>query len=462
MEIGNQITFGGLATGLDSRAIIDALLGVEQVPILRLEQQKTRLNQQDSVFSTLDSRLEELKSALEAMDTVGELASYAATSSNEDALGISAGGTATQGAYTIEINSLAQAESSTTGGYADKDTTVVGTGSFTIDVGSDSFTVNVGGTGTLQDVQNAINDSGAPVNAQIIDNGTATDPFQLVVTSDETGASNAFSVDLTGFSGFDPAKFNLHDSRPSSGGGSQLQAGTDSEVTVNGLQVFRPTNTVTDVIEGVTLDLNATTTGPGGTPVQITVDVDTDGIKSKIDDFIEAYNDIAAIFDAQTEVDDEGQTNAVLFGDSGIRSIASRLRSATNTQATSTGSVYTSMSSIGITSSSSGRLELDSADLEDAIENDLQGVLDLFSNSTDGIADAFKTTIDDLTDPVDGIIKSRRDGIASRKDSIDDRIEVLQDRIDRYEQRLIERYAALETAVSTFQSQGAALTSALQ
>lgn len=459
MEIGNQITFGGLATGLDSRAIIDALLGVEQVPILRLEQQKARLDQQDSVFSTLDARLNDLRSALESMDTTGELASYTATSSDETALGISASGSAAQGAYAIDIVALARAESRTTGGYADKDSTVVGTGSFSITVGTDTYSVNVGGTGTLEDVRNAINDSGAPVNAQIIDNGTGSDPFQLVVSSDETGASNAFGVDLSGFSGYDPLTFNIDNGAAVGSGGSQLQAGADAEINVNGLQVFRASNTITDVVEGVTLDLNATT--QLGNPVQITIDVDTEGIKSKINDFIDAYNDIASVFDAQSEVDEEGQTNAVLFGDSGIRSIASRLRTATNSQATSTGSVYTSLSSIGITSNSSGKLELDSADLEDAIENDLQGVLDMFANSTDGIAGAFKTAVDDLTDPVDGIIKSRRDGIASRQDSIDDRIASLENRLDRYEQRLIQRYASLETAVSSFQAQGAALTGIL-
>jgi len=456
MEIGNQITFGGLATGLDSRAIIDALLGVEQVPILRLSQQKSRLSAQDNVYSTLDTRLNDLKSALESMDTSGELASYAATSSDETALGISASGSATQGAYDIDIVALAQAESRATAGFADKDTTVVGTGSFSVMVGTDTYSINVGGTGTLEDIRNAINDSDAPVNAQIIDNGSGTDPFQLVVSSDETGASNAFSVDLTGLT-YDPLKFNIDNGAPIGSGGSQLQAGTDSHVKVNNLDVYRSSNTVTDIIGGVTLDLNSITTSS----VQVTIDVDTDGIKSKIQDFVDAYNDIANIFSAQSEVSEEGETNAVLFGDSGIRSIASRLRSAISNQATSTGSNYTSLSSLGIRSDSAGKLQLDSADLEEAISNDLQGVLDMFSNSTDGLADAFKTAVDDLTDPVNGIIKSRRDGIASRQDNIDSRIETLEERLDRYEQRLIERYASLETLVSSFQAQGAALTGAL-
>lgn len=459
MEIGSQITFGGLATGLDTRAIIDALLSVEQIPILRLQNKKATLGQQDDIYSRIDSRLDDLRSSLGTLDTANELASYTATSSDETLVGVSAGGTASAGSYDVDVVALAEAESRTTGGFADQDTTNVGNGSFTISVDGTNYTVDLSAnpTNTLEDVRDAINSSDAPVTANIIDNGTGSNQYQLVVSSEETGASNAFSVDLTGFLGYDPALFNLDNGAPTASGGSQLQAGTDAHMRVNNLDVYRPTNTVTDVLEGVTFNLNATTSSS----VQVTVSTDTEGVKSKIQDFVDAYNDIVAIIDGQGEVDDEGQTNAVLFGDSGLRSIASRLRSALTQQATSTGSVYSSLASIGITSDSTGRLSIDSEDLDDAIEADLDGVLNLFANTTDGVASSFRTTVDELTDPVDGIIKARRDGIATRQDNIDDRIAALEDRLGRYEERLVNRFASMETLVSSFQAQGAALSNAL-
>ena len=459
MEIGSQITFGGLATGLDTRAIIDALLSVEQIPIIRLQNKKTVLSRQDDIYAQLDSRLDDLRTAVEALDTAGELSSFTATSSDESLLGVSAGGMASVGSYDIDIVALAESESRATGGYADQDATNVGNGSFTITVDGTAHTVDLSATptNTLQDVRNAINESGAPVTASIIDNGTGSNHYQLVVSSDTTGAANAFSVDLTGFTGHDPALFNLDNSAATSAGGSQLQAGQDSHIKVNNLDVYRSTNTVTDVLEDVTFNLNAVTTSS----VQVTVSTDTEGVKSKIQDFIDAYNDIISIIDGQNEVNDEGQTSAVLFGDSGLRSVASRLRTALSQQATSTGSVYSTLAAIGITSDSDGRLNIDSADLDDAIEGDLEGVLSLFTNTTDGLASTLKTTIDELADPVDGIIKARRDGIASRKDNIDDRIEALEQRLGRYEERLINRFASMEILVSSFQAQGAALSNAL-
>ncbi|NRA95462.1 MAG: flagellar cap protein FliD, partial [Planctomycetes bacterium] len=69
MEIGSQITFGGLATGLDTRAIIDALLSVEQIPIIRLQNKKTVLSRQDDIYSQIDSRLDDLRTLLESLDT---------------------------------------------------------------------------------------------------------------------------------------------------------------------------------------------------------------------------------------------------------------------------------------------------------------------------------------------------------------------------------------------------------
>ncbi|MAG55219.1 MAG: hypothetical protein CMJ83_02905 [Planctomycetes bacterium] len=450
MEIGSQITFSGLATGLDSRAIIDALLQVESIPILRMQNRKSMLNTQDSVFSTLDSRLDDLRSAVEALDSIGELASYTASSSDEDAISVTASGTATEGTNSVDVVGLAAAESRTTGGYANADALDIGTGSFTIMVDGNNYNVDLNSSpnNTLQDVRDAINASGAPVSASIIDTGSGADPFQLVINSTETGAENAFSVDLTGFTPVEPAKFNIDDIA------SRLQTGVDAHIRVNNLDVYRPTNTISDVIEGVTLDIKSVSAR-----TQVTVNRDNQGIKDKVQSFLDAYNDIATIMDAQNQVDEEGSTDAVLFGDSGLRSIASRLRQAVNHSPASLTGNFTSLAAIGITSDSTGKLNLDSSDFDAALASDFQGVMDLFTSTTDGSAKEFKAAVDDLTDPVNGIIKIRKDGISSRQSTLDDRIEALTNRLADYEERLIQRFATLETQVSSFQAQGSALSS---
>jgi len=449
----SQITFGGLATGIDSRAIIDALLGVEQIPIIRLQNQKSFLDRQDGIFSSLDGLLNDLKAAMEGMDTVAELASYAATSSDETRVGVTASGNAEEGTHQVEVLALAAAESRATGGYADRDTTNIGNGTFAFTVDGQNYTVDLSqnATNTLQDVRDAINDSGAPVSASIINNGTANEPFQLVISSNDTGAQGAFSVDLTGFSGFDPAAFYIDDVAQ-----SQLQEGIDSHIRIDGLNVYRSTNTISDVIDGITLDLNA---ADPGNPIQITVNTDTEGVKEKVQSFIDAYNSNISVLDGQNQVDDEGQTSAALFGDSSLRSIAARLRTAVTHQASSSSSLYDSLAALGITSDADGKLNLEGSTFDDALSADFDGVMEFFTDISDGSAATFKTAVDDLTDPVSGIIKIRRDGISNRKDAIDGRIERMEDRLSSYEDRLVQRFANLETLVSSFQAQGAALSS---
>ena len=456
MQVGSQITFGGLASGMDTRAIIDALMNVERIPILRLQNKKQVLSQQDGIYSQLKTLLDDLRTKAEAVDTPQEIGAFTATSSNEH-LGVSAAGAAgapaVAGTYDISVLNLAKAESRATGGFADQDTTDIGSGTFTITVGTDVHTVDLSAnpTNTLQDVRDAINASGAPVTATIINNGTSTDPYQLVLSSDETGVANSFAVDLTGFTTTNPTLFNIDDPVA-----SRLQAAEDSHVQINGLDVYRPSNKITDAVQGLTLDLQTTLNN-----AQVTVETDTEGIKNNIQEFVDAYNSIMDIIHGQGQVDESGQTNAVLFGDSGLRGIAGQLRTALNTEASSTGSLYATLAAIGVTSGSDGNLSIDSGDLDDAIADDLAGVLSLFANTTDGVAETFKNLADTLTDPVDGIIQARRDGIESRKENIDDRIADLEDRLDRYEQRLVNRFASMETLVSSFQAQGAALSNAL-
>jgi flagellar hook-associated protein 2 len=165
-----------------------------------------------------------------------------------------------------------------------------------------------------------------------------------------------------------------------------------------------------------------------------------------------------SIISSQNVVDKDGKTSAVLFGDSGVRSIGSQLRSALGTRVSGSGA-YTSLAALGVRSDATGKISFDTAKLDAALNSDFDGVMNLFTNASTGLATTFKEKVDSLTHPVNGVIKARRDGIASRRSSIDERITTLESRLGRFEQRLINRYAALETTVSSFQAQGAALNS---
>lgn len=441
------ISIGGMASGLNSQAIIAALMDVERIPILRLQSQKTRLNQQNEIFGKLNTKLDALESALQKMDTVGEMASYTASSTDETKVKVTAGGNATSGSWSINVTQLAQATSRSTGGLADSNTTNVGTGRFDINVNGQTYSIDVSNKAqnSLEDIRDAINNSDAPVSATIINDGSGPTPYRLVVTGDNSGAANAVTFDFTNYS-VGNAAFNLN--QPA----SLLQSAQDAVFTVNGLSLSRATNSVSDAIAGLTLDLRAT--GSAG----ITAAADNAGVKKKAQDFVDAYNAIVDIMAPQNVVDSSGKTSAVLFGDAGLRSIGSRLRTALNTAAGGS-SDYRTLASVGIRTGSDGKLSLDDNDFDAALAADFAGVLNVFTDSSSGVAESLKTAVDELTNPVGGLIDARKDGIASRIRSIDTRISNLEKRMTSIEDRLVAKYAALEKMVSSYQAQGATLMS---
>lgn len=449
--------FGGLATGLDSQAIIDAILGAERIPILRLESQRARLQQQDSIFGKVRTKLDDLRNAIGALDTVAEFGSFKATSSNEQVATVSASGAASAGSFTIGVTALAQAETRITGGFADSNTTLVGSGNISITVGTQTVMLDLSDSiNTLENVRDSINSAGLPVTASIINDGSATNPYKLVLASDETGLANSFSIDLSGFTTSSP-NFNFS---------TILQTGRNANFTMNGVPITRPSNTVTDLLPGVTLNLLSEGTLTTPVTTNIVVTGDNDGTKKKVEDFIKAYNAIISDIAPQNVVNEEGQASGVLFGDSGLRSVTSRLRSAltakANNAAFANPSVYETLASIGIRTDESGKLSLDSGKFATAASTDLQGVMRLFTDTEFGVAKNFRDAINQITDPVEGVIKARRDGISSRIKSINSRIDDLDSRLVKVEERLINRFAALETLVSNFQAQGSSLQSILR
>lgn len=439
-----EISFGGLATGLDTNAIISALLDVERIPILRAEQRRDELRSRNSTYGELRSRLGELETALRDIRSSSDLSSFSATSSNEDALRVTASGDANTGTYAIRVFDLATNQTDISSAVADS-TAAVGGGDISFTVDGTTTTVNLGAAASIDDIATAINQADAGVTATVINDGTTN---RLTLTAQNSGA-DGYTLDTSSFVALGGFSFTSADS----------QAGQDARFSVNGLTVTRSSNEITDVIAGVTLDLRAgeTATGLAST---VTINPDTEGTKEKIQTFLDAYNAINSIISAQGQVDDDGNPTGSLFGDSGVRSIQGALRGAIQNVVGGTGSFFTTLSTIGIRTDASGNLSIDSSDFDDAIGEDRSGVISLFTDSSSGVVQNFLSVIDSLTG-TNGVIATREDGIESRIRSFDDQIRRLEDRLVRFEERLVNQFAALETTVANLQAQGSALTGAL-
>lgn len=443
MEITPNFTFSGLASGLDTGAIIDALVQAESIPILRLESHKARLERQDSLLGRIDSKLDALKTAADKLRDLDGVASFSATSSDESVLDATVSGSATGGFFDLDISALARAETQASTGFSSSDATVYSgpdSYSFDITVDGETHTIQLSGDVSLDDIKTAIQDSDAPVHAAVINTNSGTDPYQLVLTSEETGTQNAVTLDFSSEPGLGTAlQF------------STIQSASDASFTLNGLQVTNASNDVEGVVQGVTLHLRDTGSA--------TLSLETDGgkVRQEIEGFVEAYNDLASLLDSQNVVDEDGQTDAPLFGDSTVRHLGSRLSDAVLREIDGLSGTFTSLASVGVTLDGAGRLEIDSEELDEALATDRAAVMAVFTTESTGLGDRIAGMVDSVTDPENGLIQVRRDGIERRQRTLDQRIENMERRLGRFEERLVERFASFEQLISSFQAQGAAL-----
>lgn len=434
------ITFSGLSTGINTSALIDELVKVERQPIVLLERRQATLQRNASLLQDTSSRLNALKSAATKLSTAAAFFVKTATSANETVLGVTAGSNADAGNHFITINTLARASNLASGSFNDTSTTTVGTGTVRIIVGTTTTDITVDSSNnTLQGLRDAINNSGAGVTAAtILENDGTTPTYRLVVNGKNTGTANAVGIDVSGLAvGVGDVALGF----------TTIQAAQNTSLTVDGITVSRATNTVSDVLTGVTLDVKATS----ASPVQVAVNNNTEAIKTQLNEFVKAYNDVQSFIATQTKYDGNTKTAGPLIGDSVVRALQSRLQRVISTPVTGPPSI---LAEIGITTQRDGTLSVNEAKLTSALQTNLTNVSNLFLATTNGVA---KATIDFVTQATrsgDGLIAGR---ISSIQDTIRDTSKQIARKtanLESFRETLARRFTSLETLVSQIQSQG--------
>lgn len=444
------ISFGGLASGLDTKAIISALTALEQRPIAALETKKTKLNKQKSLFGDLGKLLDKLAKSAQALKTTSDFLQFKAASSDEDILTASASSLATAGTHDVKVLDLATAQINHSTGQADRSTTFGGPASLQIDVDGNTYFVAVT-TPTLDSIATAINDQEIGVRADVVDTGNpdASKRYQLVLRAEAAGSAGAFSLT---YDDGDPAFASLVGDL----NGNQA-GGTDARVEIDGIEFYRPTNSISDAIPGVTLDLRSF---DPATTVKVTIATDTEEIGKKVQEFVDAYNAIVDFVAGQNVVDSEGKTSSPLFGDSLLRSVRSSLRGIAGGLVTDTGNqAYQLFAQIGIKSDKDGKLTLDSTKFGEALAADEAAVTALFTNPTSGLANRFIDQLEVYTDSVDGLFKSRNESFDRQVKDTQRRIDDGERRLTLFTQQLETKYANLESLLAKLQGQGSSLSS---
>jgi flagellar hook-associated protein 2 len=372
--MSGPVTFTGIFSGIDTDSIVAKLMQLERQPLTVIENKQTEMQQRLQAFQDLSSRLSTLNSAIQSLNSLSTLGAKTATSSNTDVATISATSAAANGGFTIDsITNLARAASEAAIGISDKTADFVSGSTLSFDVGTETVTINLDeGERTLEGLRDAINtQAGDKVTATIIDTGDANDPYKLLIRSVDTGAANDISNISTDIvvttSGGDVALSFVP---------GESVDGLDASFKIDGVQISRGSNTVDDVIDGVTINLKATSSNP----VNVTISTDSEAIKGAVNEFISAYNNVNSLIQAQFKFDEETQTAGVLSGDFNLRQIQSSLQSMVVGGVTDADGNRYSLATIGVgIDKYSGALSLDETKFDEAVANDdKQLFLDLF------------------------------------------------------------------------------------
>ncbi|MCK4623391.1 MAG: flagellar filament capping protein FliD [Desulfuromonadales bacterium] len=429
-----SITFGGLATGIDTESIITELMKIERFPIDRLEKDQAYYKSRLDAFSKLDEKLKSFLEKAEAIDTSIELNSATVLSSSEENLSVTAGSNAGLGSYQVTVVDLAQQQKDVSQGYVDKAASTFGTGTINLTVDGVANSISIDATNnSLEGIASAINDADLGVSAAIINDGTGT-PYRLVLTGDSV--SESFSLDSSGLSGGTDVNPTM----------STTQVAKQAHIIVDGIDIYSDSNSV-EAIPGLSMELlkadsEATTI--------LNVSADKEATTAKIQEFVDAYNEIIT-FIADQKTADWGN-------DSAFRSIKSRLQGFLVTPQDGSGS-FSTLSQLGFETQRDGTITLNSTRLSDALDGDYAGVISLFAgqDEVEGISAKFASYLEDMTDYTDGLYAGRKEGTDSNMRRIDQRILNLEARLELKEKTLRAQFSAMEGLVSGLNAQGSYL-----
>ena len=397
------ISSAGIGSSLDVNSIISQLMAVERKPMTALDTKETSYQAKLSAYGSLQGALGAFQSAAQALATPAKFVAQRAAVSDATIFSASAGGAAAAGSYSVEVGLLAQAQKLKSSGTAFAATSsTIGSGTLTIDFGSysgDTFTLNpdkstktisiASGQSSLAGIRDAINAANAGVTAGIVNDGSG---YRLTLTSRDTGAANALRIVVadgdgthTDSSGLSQLMF---DGRSSSGvqNLTQSAAAQNASVTIDGIVISKASNTITDAIEGVTLNLLKQSVV--GTTTNLMVVRDSTGIRGAVESFVKAYNDSAKALADLSAYNATTKRAAILQGDSAVRSIQSELRRTLTSALNTAGGGLTALSDIGIAFQTDGRLKLDSAKLQTVVDDPTKDISTLFAavgKSTDSL-----------------------------------------------------------------------------
>ena len=372
------MSISGLSSGLQTDTIISKYMEIARKPQQALTDRKTKAQQQLMAWQDLNTRVLALQTKCDSIASVAGFQTKTATSSQPDIVDVTASSSATAGTYYVTVNNTAKSHQIASQTFSGLDS-AVSAGTIRITVDSTSVDVNVDSSNnTLVGVKDAINKANAGVSASVVNQGTASNPqYSLILTSNQTGTEHKMIVDA-GTTGL-----QINSGQDGNGDRTLVQAAGDAEIMLGSLKFTRSSNSISDIIPGVTLNLS--NFDPAKT-IKIDVSQDTESSKAAVKGFVDQYNDIMKTIKNLTMYDSQTGDTGILLGNYELQSLQMNLESAVTNSVPGIPiqkgkQTYNALSSVGIATGTDGLLVIDDAQLSAALRNNAADVGKLFGTT---------------------------------------------------------------------------------
>lgn len=458
--MASPLSFQGLSTNLQTDALVDAIMSAEEAPLQRMEARQALNNKRASLVRTFQANLLALRT------TLGNLAntsfqSRSITSSDANGTFVTATGSgAAAGSFDVVVSQVAtKARLTAPTGLASLTTSLGGTDSVGDGSGTYDYTLrNTDGTtttislsaanNTLAGLRDALNGQSATtgVSASVVQTSAAGNSYKLILSTTETGqgsaALNADSIFLKGNTG---NALGL----AATGEGTQSQdLAKNALFSVNGLDLERTSNVVSDAVDGLTFTLKSE--DPTKTTT-LTVGTDRSGLTTAMNDLVAKFN---ALYKSYK---DNSASGGALAGDTTLRTILGQVRSYLTTPPSgiAADAAYRSGAELGLKTNRDGTLGFDATQFQAALDANPAAVETVFAAANT----AFQTYATQVTSPGSGNLALVLQTIDSQNLRLATQISTTQVRLDRRRESLLAQFANLEAVVGRLQSAGQSLGS---
>lgn len=446
------LSFGSINTGLP-KDIVKQLIEAEKLPLVRLEQRKSKFANKQSLVGELIQLVEDIRGNL-ALNANARSLRELKVHTDESIVDVTVDkNTALPGSHQIEVVQLAQKSSAMTSGFSDPKDSYVGVGyiQYTLPDGSTKEIYVDAENSSLDGIEKLINsDNGNGVNANVVNDGKeGVDNWKLILSLTETGESNKAEFPYFYFvDGEDD--FYLEFQREAQ----------NAIVKVDGFEIQLPDNKTNDIIKGATIDLKK---AKPGEEFSIKITEDQQKITTKILDLVDKINGALNFIKKQNTLDESSDTSKTLGGDLILQTLESRIRAAVfhNVQ---TANGTRRVGDIGITFKRDGLLSFDDKKFENSVKKDFNSTAQVLTGwispegiKTEGFMGKLNTVIGEALKHPSGLLKARNRSLQSNIDQIDRRIANKSRLIEQKEKNLKQKFARLESTISQIRNQGAGL-----